>query len=280
VQRVLNDWLTSCLQLSSDQQKLARQELAAAVAKETFRRPGLLSARVTLLAAEVFGEWPEDKVARVQASQYRELLASATHPRDRLLLDGLHLLTLAREREISAARNAAQTWDPGQLTDSLWMQLIPAFVEAIDFAEGQQPTSWSNLLRLQPAAAGLISEASPEMQAQGLRIRNWYGDPAAVASLEALAARYPRSGALQLELALALVDVGADRLDDATAILKRLAASSPRGSPLNLKARWRWLRNLQLAGREDVARQQAQLLLASLAIDSELWRKRLQAIAR
>jgi hypothetical protein len=99
-----------------------------------------------------------------------------------------------------------------------------------------------------------------------------------LAGLEALCSQASREGGwLQLQLANALADSGANRLEDSDRIAKVLVANSPAGSELQFAARWRIMKNHLLAGRVTAAQQAAQLALA-VQVVSPKWRDRFASL--
>lgn len=277
VRTTLDQWLESFLQLATAEQPQALQAYQAALEERSWETIALIAARTRLLVAECFANWPNKDIAQTQATQYRTLLGSTADPRDRAVLATARLLALVRSQALPTARDEFRDWNPSVLPNSLWLQQQPAFVEAIEYVDQQQPASWVSLLGLNSLAAELIAQKEPKLQACGYRIRIWQGDAAAVESLQRLAEEHPRDGTLYCMLASAWLASEPPRVEQALQLARRLVGSSPDGSELSFRARWLYVRALQVSAQPELARQQMQLLLATQPHLPELWRERFQS---
>ncbi|MCR9292989.1 MAG: hypothetical protein NXI32_09750 [bacterium] len=281
-QGVLIDWLANFLVMLSDSQQASAMQQLEALASSAPEPSNFVQS--VQLVATAFAGWPDRSHASELASALNRLNSSATDSLDRQLLTAVELLRLTRTEQLSDMRRKAQDWNPQQLPMELRLALVPAMVEAIDELRQTSPNSWTELWKISPELlSALATHPSTELRAAGLRLRAWQGDSQAINGLQSLADANPQSAPLQLQLARALASLpGSDaeqRLAEASSRLRRLIASTPSGSDVDLAARWAWMKVLIAQGKQSEAERAARLLLASQPMESEVWQARFGSLA-
>jgi hypothetical protein len=281
-ERALLSWLGQVVTIEDDQ--LVEKLLANLVATRQAGKLEPIGQRAELieLAAENICRWPTATQHQTQLQRLALLQPQPDSPWKEVK-HAIQWLSFVRgPQDLQSVPQELLNWEPEQLPAQVREGLARAVIDAIDQRPTLEHAPWAKSLQLDARWQGLLLE-SPRIRsrAAGFRLMAWGGDlSAALEGLKQLTEQAGRSGGeLQLELANALVDSGANRWEDSTRIVQAVVANSPVGSELHWAARWRLYRNQVLMGQAEVARRSAQLILATQPPQSELWKSRLEQIA-
>ncbi len=278
--RGLAKWLEELLRLTDrEQQRLQMEAMQSTTA--ACQQPEIASCMALHHSvARAFSDWMLPEQAKALQSELASAMSPAQDDSNQQLVLAAQLLFAIRSQEIQQAERLSKNWQPHQLPASLRNVLTVAYVAAVDEAPITQHRVWLQLLKVDQAWIDSLQDSPlPLERACGLRFTAWLQNASqGLQGIADLSAEFPRDGGLQMLLSQSLAASGANRLDDSSRIAKRVAASSPPASELNLAARWRLIRNDILAGNPQAAQQAAQLLLTTLPAENSVWRQRLQAI--
>ncbi len=245
------------------------------------------TARVVRLTAATWTTWPEPVIASESNQEMRELQSKVIESLDQSLLSGTKLVMAARDSDDAQAIAFAQSLATKEFSSRAQGALLRACLETIDAWPIESQLTWPAALMFGPEQlAALDGSKSPADQVAACRWRIRL-DLAATENLTRLRSICDQhtqnanlqNASLQLQLSEALAQSGSSAQADSTAIAKRVAASAPKNSELYLAARWRILKNQQLAGQRTEAARAASLLLATQSIESGLWKSRFASIA-
>jgi hypothetical protein len=237
--------------------------------------------QVVRIAADLLLNWhTADEVAKRLRLLVPPEPPDSTQPLGQLIM-ACHQLTATGQYQNQASFEISkQDWRPDLLPANLRHAIARALVDAIDESTAVSHAALAKELQLTSQWSGALRQSASLLnQAAGYRILAWLESPSeGLAGLEALCNQASREGGwLQLQLANALADSGANRLEDSDRIAKVLVANSPAGSELQFAARWRIMKNHLLAGRVTAAQQAAQLALA-VQVVSPKWRDRFASL--
>lgn len=230
-------------------------------------------------AAILIADWPlPPQSTRLSAELQGDRIAE--DPRLDDLREVLRVLVAVREERVP--EKLVDLWKlQNSLPVSLRAALAVALVEAMDELPQVGRGRWLQLLEIDPEWSSELRESrSFAAQAASWRMKAWEGNAEqAIQGLQQLSLAAGRTGGLiALQLASALAEAG--RLDESNRIARRLVANTTAGGELHRAARWRYVKNLQLAGDSAAAVKTAKLFLATQPAESGVWRRRFEAAAQ
>ncbi len=191
----------------------------------------------------------------------------------------VNALEMARSQNITRASSVAEAFDRVPLPITRFY--LSSLVEAIDLAGEATRQQWAQALGLDETIANFCIESKQLAdRAVGYRILLWSkaGDRRSVDEIAQLRKMAPRDGELLLQLAEALAEQP-DGLKQSSEWARTVAANSPAQTPMHLRAQWRRMRNMILAGDAAGAKQAAKLLLATSPPSDPIWRRRIEQLA-
>ncbi len=290
VRHALLMWLGATLLIEEPDSLKQTMEALHALIQDKQLAHGQPMAALVQLSVQSATSWPSE-AERIEQQKLLSQLEPQLQSEDAAQLVGaLRVLdtvrTSGQHRHLDSL--PLQNWEPEVLPPQIREGLARELIEAIDESPWEIHAEWAKRLKLTGSWQEMLSGcSSPRSRAAALRIAAWTGDVSqALDALQELAEKAARNGGwLQLELANALADSGPNRLEDSNRVAKLLVANTQAGSELHWAARWRWCKNLQLAGKTQEAQQAARLVLASQLPTSQLnqanvWQLRFERLAK
>lgn len=279
--KTLETWLNAVAR--QDDPKLASVaigELNQSISAGSFSGK-LATAKLFELAAMAVSDWPALESLRKLDSELNSLFGQLTSSSDKALAAAILALNDIRLKSLASAEIHLRQWDATQVSDATRRLIATQYVEAISEASFGRHRQWVRATLKGPSMiADLTDSADLNEQLAGYRLDLWSGNVTpALQELNKLSKENTRNGWVQLQLASALADTGANRISDSDRIARRIAASSKPGTELYLAARWRLIRNSQQAGDMDKAKQSARLILAAQPVEIAIYRERFESVA-
>ncbi|MEM7475320.1 MAG: hypothetical protein AAF483_10040 [Planctomycetota bacterium] len=269
------DWLALTLSFEKEQRSSAFDSLQSTIDEKEMEHTNL--ATNFWIVGQTFAKWPEPSQAEELDSQLSRQLGGLNSPAASNLLAAAILLRSIQRQDLDAVRRDSSKWNPETIPRELLAEFLTRFVEAIDYTENTQPSSWTEELHLNTALANFfLASKNRSERVAGLRLAIWLGISGALEELRELAKSNPRDGKLQLQLAFALREAD---LQASSKIARRLSVGAASGSPLHLGAHLLYIRNLAEEKGLARAKQETSRFLARQPIGSELWKSRFEHIA-
>jgi hypothetical protein len=276
----LDDWLSSVL-ADHPSPLVAIMEFEKSLTEGKFKMAEP-RAQMVWLAANAITTWPSDRQSEQLRSEIKQLLDAPEETVDEQLVAAVLLILAVRNNDATLASQLASQINPSGFMPEVLYGFAKSLLEAIDAQTSNEVPAWTaNLLSDSEALSALEKSRQNMRRAVALR---WRGFEAGRASsslqeLRALAAKNSKDFALQLQLAnvLAATDL---RQSSSIANAVAVAVKGRKDNALFLEARWRVLRNQVREGETEAARKAAGLLLATMTIETEIWKSRLSAIAK